>query len=182
MTLVWITAIRGATAIVLALALLLLQGDRAPSALVNFMGVYWMVNGLVTFQWGRIAVGPRRKVPLAAGAVGTVTGAAVLVANVGTEFLLATLGIMIALTGMAHLLGGFEIADVSGRRWRPGIPLGILELGLGATLLLTSGQTGAVATWLVIAWATLGGIVLLSDAFLMRRRILRSPASSHGGT
>src|SRR6185312_12064840 len=42
------------------------------------------------------------------------------------------------LTGIAHLLGGFEIADASGRRWRPLVPLGILELGLGATLVLTS--------------------------------------------
>jgi hypothetical protein len=33
------------------------------------------------------------------------TGAVVLVANVGTTFLLAILGVVIALTGSAHLLG-----------------------------------------------------------------------------
>jgi hypothetical protein len=89
-----------------------------------------MLNGIVTFQWGLAAEGPRRRLPLAAGAIGTVTGAVVLVANVGTTFLLAILGLVIALTGIAHLLGGFELADRSGRRWRPGVPLGILEIGL----------------------------------------------------
>jgi uncharacterized membrane protein HdeD (DUF308 family) len=55
------------------------------------------------------------------------------VADVGTTILLAILGVVIALTGVAHVLGGFALADRSGRRWRPGVPLGILEIGLGAT-------------------------------------------------
>jgi uncharacterized membrane protein HdeD (DUF308 family) len=94
MALVWIAIARGVMAIVLGLALAL-QEDRAPAAL-----------------------------PLAAVAIGTVTGAVVLVANVGTTFLLAILAVVIARTGIAHLLGGFELADRSGRRWRPGVPLG----------------------------------------------------------
>ena len=171
MTLVWITFVRGVMAIGLGLALTL-SGDKAPSALVNFMGVYWMLNGIVTFQFGLAVEGPRRRVPLAAGAIGVVTGAVVLLVNGDTTFLLAILGAVIALTGVVHLLGGFELADVSGRRWRPGIPLGILEVGLGATLVLTSGQSGSLSTWLASAWALLGGVVLLSDALLIRRRIL----------
>jgi uncharacterized membrane protein HdeD (DUF308 family) len=174
MALVWITAVRGVMAIVLGLALAL-HHDRAPAALVNFMGVYWMLNGIVTFQWGRAAEGPGRQLPLLAGAIGTVTGAVVLVANVGTTFLLAILGAVVALTGIAHLLGGFELADRSGRRWRPGVPLGILEIGLGATLILTADRHDSLATWLASAWALLGGAVLLSDALLMRRRLLARP-------
>jgi uncharacterized membrane protein HdeD (DUF308 family) len=50
MALVWITVARGVMAIVLGLALAL-HHDRAPAALVNFMGVYWILNGIVTFQW-----------------------------------------------------------------------------------------------------------------------------------
>jgi uncharacterized membrane protein HdeD (DUF308 family) len=93
-------------------------------------------------------------------------------ANVGTAFLLAILGIVIALTGVAHLLGGFELADVSGRRWRPGIPLGVLEIGLGATLVLTSESTGSLSSWLASVWALLGGVVLVADALAIRRRLL----------
>ena len=170
MTLVWITVIRGVMAIGLGLGLAF-SGDRAPAALVTFMGVYWMLNGLVTFQWGLLVEGPRRWVPLTAGAIGVVTGAVVLLVNGETTFLLAILGVVIVLTGVVHLLGGFELADVSGRRWRPGVPLGILEVGLGATLVLTSGQSGSLSTWLASAWALLGGVVLLSDALLIRRRM-----------
>jgi uncharacterized membrane protein HdeD (DUF308 family) len=105
----------------------------------------------------------------------------VLLVNGETTFLLAILGVVIVLTGVVHLLGGFELADASGRRWRPGVPLGILEIGLGATLVLTSGQSGSLSTWLASAWALLGGVVLLSDALLIRRRILAHANGAAGG-
>lgn len=171
MTLVWITLARGVMAIGLGLALAL-HRDRAPAALVNFMGIYWILNGLVTFRFGLATDGGRRRLALTAGAIGIATGAVVLVANVGTTFLLSILGTVIALTGLAHLLGGFELADVSGRTWRPGVPLGILELGLGATLVLTSAHSGSLSTWLASAWALLGGGVLVTDALRIRRRLL----------
>jgi uncharacterized membrane protein HdeD (DUF308 family) len=176
MTLVWITVARGVMAIVLGLALAL-HRDRAPAALVNFMGIYWILNGLVTFKFGAATKGRRRLLARAAGGVGIATGAVVLLANAGTTFLLSILGSVIALTGIAHLLGGFELADASGRRWRPGVPLGILELGLGATLVLTSDHSGSLSTWLASAWAILGGVVLVSDAFAIRRRLLAAGSS-----
>jgi uncharacterized membrane protein HdeD (DUF308 family) len=151
-----------------------LHHDRAPAALANFMGVYWILNGVVTLQWSLMAERRRRLLPLVAGAIGIVTGAVVLLADVGTTFLLSILGAVIALTGIVHLLGGFELADVSARRWRPGVPLGILEVGLGATLIVTSGQGGSLSTWLASAWALLGGTVLIFDALLIRRQLSRS--------
>jgi uncharacterized membrane protein HdeD (DUF308 family) len=177
MTLVWITVARGLMAIALGLALAF-NGERAPAALVKFMGVYWILNGIITLRVAAEAA--RRRLAIAAGATGIVTGATVLLANVGTTFLLAILGVVIALTGLAHLLGGFEIADVSGRRWRPGVPLGVLELGLGATLVLTSEHSGSLSTWLASAWALVGGTVLVLDAFAMRRRLLAVPSGEAG--
>jgi uncharacterized membrane protein HdeD (DUF308 family) len=171
MAAVWITVVRGVMAIVLGLGLAL-SHDRAPTALANFMGVYWLLAGVVSLRWGLAAERPRRRVPLVAGAIGVVTGSVVLLADVGTTFLLAILGVVIALTGIVHLLGGFEIADASGRRWHPGVPMGILEVGLGATLVLTSGQSGSVAIWLASAWALLGGVVLVLDGLRIRRRLL----------
>ena len=172
MTLVWITVARGVMAIVLGLALAF-HHNRAPAALANFMGVYWILNGMVTVRGGMALEGPRRRVALAAGLIGVVTGAVVLLVNVDTTFLLSIIGVVIALTGIVHLTGGFELADVSGRRWRPGVPLGILEVGLGTTLVLTSGAGGSLSTWLASAWALLGGIVLVSDALRVRRRLTR---------
>jgi hypothetical protein len=48
------------------------------------------------------------------------------------------------------------------------VSLGILELGLGATLVLTS-EHGSLSTWLASAWALLGGSVLIADALAIRR-------------
>jgi uncharacterized membrane protein HdeD (DUF308 family) len=70
---VWITFARGAMAIALGLALAL-HHDRAPAALANFMGVYWILNGVVALQWGLMAESQRRVLPLVAGAIGIVTG------------------------------------------------------------------------------------------------------------
>jgi len=172
MTLVWITVARGVMAIVLGLALAF-HHNRAPAALANFMGIYWILNGMVTVRGGMALEGRRRRVALAAGLIGVVTGAVVLLVNVDTTFLLSIIGVVIALTGIVHLTGGFELADVSGRRWRPGVPLGILEVGLGTTLVLTSGAGGSLSTWLASAWALVGGIVLVSDALVIRRRLTR---------
>jgi uncharacterized membrane protein HdeD (DUF308 family) len=180
MTMVWITVARGLIAIGLGLALAL-NGDRAPAALVKFMGVYWILNGIITLRLGMVAApGARRRLAIAAGTIGIATGVTVLLADVGTTFLLAILGVVIALTGLAHLLGGFEIADISGRRWRPGVPLGILELGLGATLLLTSEHSGSLSTWLASAWALLGGGVLVADALAIRRRLSTARSGGSG--
>jgi hypothetical protein len=49
MAVVLITFVRGGMAIALGLALAL-HHDRAPAALANFMGVYWILNGGVTSQ------------------------------------------------------------------------------------------------------------------------------------
>jgi uncharacterized membrane protein HdeD (DUF308 family) len=170
MTLVWITVARGVMAIAVGLGLAL-HHNRAPAALANFMGVYWILNGMVTARAAMAVEGRRRRIGLVAGVIGVLTGAVVLLVDVDTTFLLAILGVVIALTGIVHLLGGFELADMSGRRWRPGVPLGILELGLGATLILTPGFGGSLSTWLASAWALLGGIVLVTDALAVRRRL-----------
>ena len=47
-----------------------------------------------------------------AGGIGIVAGAVVLIADVSTTFLLAIIGIVIGSTGVVHLLGGFETADL----------------------------------------------------------------------
>ena len=49
MIVVWITLTRGVMAILLGLALAV-HKDRAPAALANFMGIYWILMGMVTLQ------------------------------------------------------------------------------------------------------------------------------------
>jgi uncharacterized membrane protein HdeD (DUF308 family) len=49
--------------------------------------------------------------------------------------------------------------------------MGILEIALGATLIITSGHDGSLGTWLASAWALIGGVVLILDALRIRRRM-----------
>jgi hypothetical protein len=46
--------------------------------------------------------------------LGVVTAAVVILVDVDTTFLLSILGVVVALTGIVHLLGGFELADHTG--------------------------------------------------------------------
>ena len=49
------------------------------------MGVYWILNGIVTLRLGMVAAeGARRRLAIAAGAIGIATGAIVLLADVDT--------------------------------------------------------------------------------------------------
>jgi hypothetical protein len=60
--------------------------------------------------------------------------------------------------------------------------LGILEIGLGATPILTADRHGSLSTWLASGWALLGGAVLLSDALSMRRQLPAHPDHPAGST
>ena len=47
----WITLVRGMLAITLGVALVFWP-DKARPILVNFMGMFWLVSGIVSLRWG----------------------------------------------------------------------------------------------------------------------------------
>jgi uncharacterized membrane protein HdeD (DUF308 family) len=47
----WITLVRGLLAIALGVSLILWP-DKARPMLVNFMGMFWLVSGIVSLRWG----------------------------------------------------------------------------------------------------------------------------------
>ena len=72
----WITLIRGMLAITLGVALLFWP-DKARPILVNFMGMFWLVSGIVSLRWG--VHGERaRGLSLLAGAAGVLAGVGML--------------------------------------------------------------------------------------------------------
>jgi hypothetical protein len=72
MALVWITVARGVMSDC-PRARARVSHDRAPAALVNFMGLCWILNGIFTLQLGLAAEGSGRRLALAAGATGRST-------------------------------------------------------------------------------------------------------------
>ena len=111
----WITLVRGMLAITLGVALVFWP-DKARPILVNFMGMFWLVSGIVSLRWG--VHGERAKgLPLLAGAAGVLAGMGMLSRRftqgmVGEDVLLSVVGLIILLTGLMHMVGGFRTGPV----------------------------------------------------------------------
>lgn len=150
----WITLLRGMLAITLGVALVL-QPDKARPMLVNFMGMFWLVSGIVSLRWG--VHGERaRGLSLLAGATGVLAGVGMLSPTftrgmVGEDVLLSVLGLIILLTGLMHVFGGFrtgpeETSLFSQKRkwsWTASL-LGLFEMVLGLMLVIAPLQRGPV--------------------------------------
>lgn len=168
-----ITAVRAVLAFAIGLALLLTPG-KGESALLTFMGLYWLVGGISSLVWARR--GPfLRHLALAAGVVGVVTGTLVLAHELldtrilPLDLILPAFGLVILLTGALHLAGGFMVGEL-GDRWPTGhLLLGALEIILGLVLVLAPIRRELIDD-IATLWAFLAGSLLLFDAYRAHRR------------
>lgn len=180
----WIPLLRGLFAIGLGAALLL-QQDKSRPMLVNFMGMYWLMSGIISIRWGVRGQRPRR-LSLVAGVVGVVAGIAALTRNVSTGLLselaiVYLLGVVILLTGVLHMAGGFRTGEDRARQWSWGsFVLGFFEIVLGAMLLLEPFERGPVIYYAASTWAFLGGAMLIGDALRVRARAMRVSPGDDG--
>ena len=116
----YVTLFRGFLAITLGVVLVFLP-DRALPLLANFMGIYWLLAGVVSLRWS--ASGKReRGFPLVAGVVGVLAGLAMIshfltVEVMSFRVLLDILGEVILLTGLLHVVGGFRTGEGASRQW-----------------------------------------------------------------
>lgn len=175
----WITLIRGMLAITLGVALLFWP-DKARPMLVNFMGMFWLVSGIVSLRWG--VHGERaRGLSLLAGAAGVLAGVGMLSRRftqgmVGEDVLLSVVGLIILLTGLMHIVGGFRTGPVEthllsqNRKWSwTAFLLGLFEVVLGVILVVAPLERGPVIYFAASVWALIGGVILLGNAARQRR-------------
>jgi uncharacterized membrane protein HdeD (DUF308 family) len=176
----WITLIRGMLAVTLGVALLFWP-DKARPMLVNFMGMFWLVSGIVSLRWG--VHGERaRGLSLLAGAAGVLAGVGMLSRRftqgmVGEDVLLSVVGLIILLTGLMHIVGGFRTGPVEthlfsqNRKWSwTAFLLGLFEIVLGLLLVIEPLGRGPVIYFAASVWALIGGAILLGDALRLRRQ------------
>jgi uncharacterized membrane protein HdeD (DUF308 family) len=175
----WITLIRGMLAVTLGVALLFWP-DKARPILVSFMGMFWLVSGIVSLRWG--VHGERaRGLSLVAGAAGVLAGVGMLSRRftqgmVGEDVLLSVVGLIILLTGLMHIVGGFRTGPVEthlfsqNRKWSwTAFLLGLFEIVLGVILVVAPLERGPVIYFAASVWALVGGAILLGDAVSLRR-------------
>jgi uncharacterized membrane protein HdeD (DUF308 family) len=175
----WITLIRGMLAVALGVTLLFWP-DKARPMLVNFMGMFWLVSGIVSLRWG--VHGERaRGLSLLAGAAGLLAGVGMLSRRftqgmVGEDVLLSVIGLIILLTGVMHIVGGFrtgpEVRHLfsANRQWSwTAFLLGLFEMILGLILVVEPMNRGPAVYSAASVWALVGGAILLGDALRIRR-------------
>lgn len=120
----WLSAVRGLVALVLAFAVIM--AGRGTSRLLTFLGLYWMVGGLITLRFA-LAIRPRRgtRLALAAGMAAVVGAVRVLLRDLRDDLVhadlpIGLLGVSAVLTGLLRVLGGFAAERQFGRRWTIG--------------------------------------------------------------
>ena len=174
-----ITLIRGMFAITLGVALLF-QPDKTRPFLVSFMGMFWLMSGIVSLRWG--VHGERaRGLSLLAGAAGVLAGLGMLsrlfaTGFVGEDVLLSLTGLIILLTGLMHIVGGFragpEVSNLfsQNRKWSwTAFILGVFEIVLGVLLVIEPLGRGPLVYYVASVWALVGGVILIGNALRIRR-------------
>jgi len=181
----WITLMRGILAIALGVGLLFWP-DKAQPVLANFMGMFWLLSGIVSLRWG-IHGERARGLSLLAGIAGVLAGIGMLssrfTTNVaGRDVLLSAMGLIIFLTGLLHALGGFRTGPVEihpssqhrsrgwARAWSwTAFLLGLFEMVLGVMLFISPMGQGPTVYYAASLWALLGGVIFIGDAVRLRQ-------------
>ncbi len=166
---------RGVLALTLGAAMVV-QPEKTSDNLATYMGAFWALTGVVSIR-SALAGQRTRGVPLVSGCAGVVAGVVVFFHErlddvVAQSVLVWLLAIVILLTGLAHLLGGFTTGDELERQSsRSSVLLGMMEIALGLLFLVGSLENSRAAYWAAGIWALTGGVILIGDALLLRRRL-----------
>jgi uncharacterized membrane protein HdeD (DUF308 family) len=171
-----ISIVRGSLAVMLGILLVLNRGEQLPT-LANFMGMYWLASGIVSLRWGLEATGERR-IAVVAGVVGILAGTFMLLRRffaqyVGDSLGVTLIGLVILLTGLLHMVGGYRSRETPERIQTLGsFLLGVFEVVLGLLLIVVPTIERGSALYLTASvWSFLGGAVLISDALWIRRQL-----------
>jgi uncharacterized membrane protein HdeD (DUF308 family) len=177
-----VTIARGTLALLLGGALLL-QREGTSETLATFMGLYWLIGGILTLAFEREirALGVRR-LPIVAGLFGVLAGGAVLIRGVivqaqpSAEETFLLIGVLILVTGVTNVGAGVQTGSGPGRqRTREALVLGTLEVVLGVALIVSRGAPAAFLVIATMAWALAVGVVLLIHGLRMTRRLTTGP-------
>jgi uncharacterized membrane protein HdeD (DUF308 family) len=168
---------RGFLGLALGLAMIA-QPEKTSDNLATYMGAFWALTGVLSIR--SALDGERtRGLPLVSGCAGVVAGLVVffherLDNHVAQSVLVWLLAIVILLTGLAHVLGGFRTGeDLELQRSGSSALLGMMEIALGLLFLIGSLENSLAAYWAAGIWALTGGVILIGDALLLRRRVRR---------
>ena len=168
----WVTLARSILALTLGLALIL-HPEKTRPMLINFIGMFWLMGGVMSLRWG-VSGDQARRMSVVVGLVGIMAGVLILgrfllIQAVGEAPIVLLLGVIIMLTGLVHVFEGFRTgADRHRQRSWASTLLGIFEIALGLVVLLWRDDFGPIFYALVTIWAFMAALVLLRQALRQR--------------
>ncbi|MCJ7536432.1 MAG: DUF308 domain-containing protein [Anaerolineales bacterium] len=180
----WIALLRGFFAIALGLVLIF-NPEKTRPMLVNFMGLFWLTNGIILIRRTNVVFGEQtdrvlgKRTSLALGLVGILTGLLVITRSLTRNWVdevvfMVLMGAVVLLTGMLHLFGEFRIGRViKGKRTTAQKILAVFEIILGALLIISPLDQSPITYWAAAIWALVGGGLIISDALYQRARVNR---------
>ena len=169
----WLVLLRGIAAVLLGI-LLFTNPDAILSVVIIFLGIYWVVDGIITLlasftgreehsNWGwGIFVGI---ISILAGLA--VLSQPVLTAIFTAQFIVSLVGIMIIISGVSSIVTGFRLRKTSGE-WMM-ILGGVLGLILGLLLLMNPLFSALVFVNITAIFSIIGGFALIVMAFQVKK-------------
>ena len=169
----WLVLLRGIAAVLLGI-LLFTNPDAILSVVIIFLGIYWVVDGIITLlasftgreehsNWGwGIFVGI---ISILAGLA--VLSQPVLTAIFTAQFIVSLVGIMIIISGVSSIAMGFKLRKTSGE-WMM-ILGGVLGLILGLLLLMNPLFSALVFVNITAIFSIIGGFALIVMAFQVKK-------------
>ncbi len=164
----WLVLIQGIAALILGLLLLISPG-MTTFILIQFLGIYWLIDGIfsivrifiksTTIHWGWLLV---------RGILGILAGLVIINNPLWSTLLIPTvlvfiLGIYGIFGGIIGLIEGFS----GGIKWGA-IVLGILSILFGLILIFNQFAAALALPWVIGIFAIVGGIIAIIMAFKMR--------------
>lgn len=164
----WLVGLRGLSAIVLAL-LILVWPSRTLLVLLILFGIYTLIDGLLTlisaFRGERPA--RRRWSLLFEGLMGIIAGIlTVVVPGLSAQFVLILLALWAITTGVAEIRSAIHLRHEIVGEWVLGLG-GITSVLFGVLLLVSGGSTFVVVV-LLGAYALIFGLLLLALTVRLR--------------
>ena len=179
-SLYWITLLRAIFAVVLGVALIA-HVEASRQILVNFIGMFWLITGIVSLRAGPAEGFRFRPLHVAAAIAGIIGGLMVvlrwgIISVADTWFdsenaevlVIVVLALVILFTGLLHTVSGVEKLRSGHGVLGSGFILGIFEVVIGLEVLITPVTFNSVFYWAAIAWAIVGGISLFIEALQLR--------------
>lgn len=148
--------------------------------MVQYMGIFWLTTGLTNISWVRSRGKDNRlaRWALVAGILEIIAGVLALMrpllANYfSTLTIVILLGVLVIVTGLLHIFGGFRISSAYGSQWAWGSYLiGSVQVVLGVIVLIYPWEPIPIVLLIASIWCIITGILLLIDARIKRTQVI----------